>query len=381
MPPGSRRAGMLSVESRMGASGWMAVSGALALLIVAGGWWYRRAWLSDAVVPSDRKADETPQAWNSEPESIEQAHIVKAPDARALLRQLYGLAFDAADAAAATPAAEHEVIASACTNLLSRVEFQARHMPRRPQLLPKLMQAINDPDASMERIVSIIGEDPALSVNLLRIANSPYYRVQSKPVEHLMRAANLLGLDGLRPVIAAALVQPVMRTGEGAFGRLPVLIWEHTRMAGDVASALARGGSGQEDAFAAQMLGLLHGLGAIVVTQVLRDNYALYPQLSPDVDTVARVLDALAAPMAHRIATTWELSERIGAALEAQAQDALPADPLARALYAGRTAATLAMLCRQGQVDPDEGLALLVAWADARGLDADWERHWERLLA
>ena len=367
----------------MDALGWMAVAGAVAVLAGIGAWWSFRADVADRRRPVD-SAD----ARDAEEEWVqadgEEAAAAGIPRGRALVRELYALAVDVKAAESpppADPAAAHAAIASACANLLSRTQFQARHIPRRPFLLPKLMRAINDPDVSLEHIARIVSEDPALSANLLRTANSPFYRIQEKPVESLMRAATLLGLDGLRPVIAAALVQPVMQTGDGPLGRLPGVIWEHTQLAADFASGMIRGGRGQEDAFAAQMVGLLHGLGAIVVAQVLRDNYALHPHLPPDPRTVARVLDEQAAPMAHRIAVSWELSERIGTALDAQRSDGMPADPLGRALRAGRLAAALAMLSREGKFSPDEGLAMLEAWAEHRRIQADFAGMWSRLLA
>ncbi len=360
----------------------MAIAGAVAVLAGIGAWWYYRAEAADARparAPAD--AQESDEDWA--PAAVDETADPGIPRGRALVRELYALAVDARGTASAPPAdtaAAHAAIASACANLLARAQFQARHMPRRPYLLPKLMRAINDPDVSLEHIARIVSEDPALSANLLRIANSPFYRIQEKPVESLMRAATLLGLDGLRPVIAAALVQPVMQTGDGPFGRLPGVIWEHTQLTADVASGMIRGGRGEEDSFAAQMVGLLHGLGAIMVAQVLRDNYALHPHLPPDPRTVARVLDEQTAPMAHRIAVSWELSERIGTALDAQRSDAMPADPLGRALRAGRLAAALAMLSRQGSFSRDQGLAMLEAWAESRRVQADFAGMWSRLL-
>lgn len=366
----------------MGALGWIAVAVALALSAGAGAWLLLRG-RRPASSPAEIEGAAPEQAMLIEDAAPEAAEVaIAVPDGRGLVCGLYALAFEgggpAPVAALAQPDA-HEAIAAACANLLARTEFQARHMPRRPHLLPKLMRAINDPDASLEKIARIIGEDPVLSANLLRVANSPFYRVREKPVESLARAAAMLGLDGLRPVVAAALVQPVMQTGDSPFGRLPVLIWDHTQLAADFASGLVRGGRGQEDAFAAQMLGLLHGLGAIIVAQVLRDNYALHPQLRPDPATVARVLDERAAAMARRIAVEWELSERIGVALDAQQSDALPADPLGRALYAGRVAAALAMLRRHGKFGDDEARAMLTAWIEARGVDPALAALWERL--
>jgi hypothetical protein len=87
-------------------------------------------------------------------------------------------------------------------------------------LLPKLIQAVNDNQSSGRDIAALIGQDPALAGNLLRIANSPLYRLQALPVESLERAVTLVGTDGLRQMIATAMMQPVLNMG-GVYGRFP----------------------------------------------------------------------------------------------------------------------------------------------------------------
>jgi len=351
----------------------LAGAGALLLAILA--WWRTRRSPVVLPAPTGRPLETHDVDGVASPASVD------APDARALLQRLLATAFDIAsvhDAPAPTPA--HADIGAEAAALLARIDSQPRYTPRRPQLLPQLMRAANDPDASLSGIARIIGQDPTLSANLLRIANSPFYRVSTRPVESVERAVTLLGLDGLRPVIAAALVQPVMRTGEGAFGRLPVLIWEHTLLSAAAAAEHARRVE-RDDAFAAQLLGLLHGLGAIIVVQVLRDQYTRRPGLAPDPKLATALLDAWAAPTARRIADSWGLSGRIGDALDAQQPDAIPADPLGRALRVGRIAGALALLCRFGQLEDAEGLAMLSALDAGDGRVVDASYLWERLRA
>ena len=347
---------------------------ALFVLFAGTAWWLRRrraipaAASLPAVAAGAPAASGAPAAAPGRTPAEPARAAVAAPQARALLHHLYAIAFDDAQVedAAATSPPTHALVAAETEAVLARIEAQPRYTPRRPQLLPQLMRAANGPDASLDAIARIIGQDPALSANLLRIANSPFYRVQARPVESLARATALLGLDGLRPVIAAALVQPVMRTGEGVFGRFPPVVWEHTQLAAAAAADLARG-EGPDDAFAAQLLGLLQGLGAIIVVQVMRDQYARHPDLPPDARVAARLLDDWAAPTARRIADSWGLSERIGRALDAQEADATPADPLGRALRVGRVAAALALLCRHERLADDEGQALLAAFVAGHG--------------
>jgi HD-like signal output (HDOD) protein len=355
------------------------LAGAGAPLLATLAWWRTRRRPLVAA-PSDEGSSRNPAHPVDDTASAMAAFRGPSPDARALLQRLHATAFDddASDHDIAVVASVHADIGVEAASVLARIDSQPRYTPRRPQLLPQLMRAANDPDASLSGIARIIGQDPTLSANLLRIANSPFYRVSKRPVESVDRAVTLLGLDGLRPVIAAALVQPVMRTGDGAFGRLPGLIWDHTLLSAATAAEHARRVE-QDDAFAAQLLGLLHGLGAIIVVQVVRDQYARRPGVAPDPALVTAMLDAWAAPTAHRIAASWDLSGRIGNALDAQQPDAIPSEPLGRALRIGRIAGALALLCRLGQLDDAEGLAMLSALAVGNDWVVDSRGLWERL--
>lgn len=97
-----------------------------------------------------------------------------------LLRRMYAAVMSTpalADGYLPTDPAQAAVLA-AVGAALDHVDLRPQLLPRRPQLLPQLMRAVNDPDASGRGIAAIIAQDPALAANLLRIANSALYRPQ-----------------------------------------------------------------------------------------------------------------------------------------------------------------------------------------------------------
>lgn len=250
-------------------------------------------------------------------------------------------------------------------------------LPRRPQLLPQLMQTLNDPAADSTAIAALIARDPALSGNLLRIANSPLYRLQSLPVENIERAVTIMGIDGIRQIIATALLQPMMRDSGGVLGPLPGLVWEHAQLAAAAGAEYARRQS-RSDAFAGQLLGLLHGLGAMTCLQALRDAHARHPQPMPSPLVTEGWLRDRADTVALQIATGWELSDRILVALDEQAPQASPTTLPGRALRYGRHAAALALLARCEALSPEEAQAQLATLDDDPKFGT---RVWQRLTA
>ena len=241
-----------------------------------------------------------------------------------------------------SPEDSRAVIATA-RDALARFAEDPRRLPRRPQLLPQLLGALNDDDASGRDIAGIIARDPTLAANLLKLANSALYRRDTLAVESLDRAVAMVGVDGLRHLVAVALMQPVMRVEGGVFGRLPDLVWDHTQRTALVAARLA-GPSGREAVFAAQLLALLPGLGAIVVVQVLRDALAGSQGRLPDAAAMARVLHRWSPRLGCAVAREWGLSERLMQALREQAADDVATfSPLARVLASAAPEAADAM--------------------------------------
>jgi HD-like signal output (HDOD) protein len=195
-------------------------------------------------------------------------------------------------------------------------------------------------------------------------------------VESIDRAVTLVGVQGIRSIIATALLQPVMASGGGTFSRFPELVWEHTLYSAMAAEAHATQVERAEP-FLAQLIGLLYGLSAIVVFRIVRDQFAAHPDLHPDAGSVARLLETWVAPTAGRIAASWELSDRVQYALESQALAAelQMENALARSLKFGRVAGSVITLCRLGRITPEEARAIVVV-GERR---ADISRLWDRL--
>jgi HD-like signal output (HDOD) protein len=261
---------------------------------------------------------------------------------------------------------EHEQIVATALAAIGDVDTQRRYSPRRPNLLPQLMRAINDDDISRRQLSAIIARDPALVGSLLKMANSAFYRVSSRQVESIERAVVMLGSDGLRSLIAAALMQPIFKeSSTKGFRRFPEIVWEHALRSAHAAiphAALVE----RADAFAAELLCLISGLAEIVLFRAAMDHCSSSSRLGkPDPLVLASLLDSHSATFAWRLGVDWELSELMLAALAEQTVDSEPTTPLGRSLRFGRCAGALAVLHTNSVIDhatvrlslPESGLS------------------------
>lgn len=264
--------------------------------------------------------------------------------------------------------AEHAEVLDRIETSIDAAIHQPEFFPRRPMLLPKLLQAINDTDSTRQELVSLILEDPSLAGNVLRRANSALYRITPAPVDSLDRAVINLGVEGLRSLMATAILQPVFRLGTGLFDRFATLTWEQAQR-GSIAAETYAKQTRSCDPFVAQLLGILRPLAHIVLFKLALERYREFPALEPRAEVFVRVMQQHSRRVAHLIGTTWELSDPSLKALDEQRQRVSPGtmSPLGRVLYFGDLCGTLAILALHENHSHESVQALLVE----QGLDRE----------
>lgn len=276
------------------------------------------------------------------------------------------------------PTREHSPIVNAVLAALEDAAGQTKYLPRRPSIVPQLLKAMNDAQSSRREIASIIARDPALAADLLQLANGTFYRVAPTPVESLDRAVSVLGTEGIRSLLSAAILQPMFRMPSGPFQRFPQVAWDHAAASAIACESLAALAE-NDDPFAAQLLALLVGVGGIIVFRVALDTYANDTTVRPSPEAIAMLIDRQAAPVARRIAASWELSDRMISALNDQSvADSAPIDllsPLGRSLLLGRELGALAVLARADAMPADEARTrALRCGAPGRLVERIWVR-------
>ena len=274
--------------------------------------------------------------------------------------------------------AEHVGVATAVASTLQAAGTDPKYAPRRPLLLPELVRAVNDSDTTRRDLAKMIARDPALVGALLKIVNSPIYRRGSQPIESLERALTVLGTQGTRSLVAAALLQPVFRAANGDAARFAEIVWEHTQRSAAAAEVHAAAVE-LSDPFTAQLAALVMGLAAIVVYRCALDEYS-WRRMKAEPTAVASLLEEQTPRVARRIAASWELSERVLDALDEQQPQKVerPTSSLGRSLQFGVWIGALSMLRSYDRIDEEAGAATLAA---AGGSGERFERLWGRLTS
>lgn len=94
-------------------------------------------------------------------------------------------------------------------------------LPAMPVVAVKVMELLQDPNASAEALANAISLDPAVSARILKVANSSFYGLQ-RQVATIKAAIVVLGQKTLRSMVLAVSLSGMHRR----FGLLEKILWE-----------------------------------------------------------------------------------------------------------------------------------------------------------
>jgi putative nucleotidyltransferase with HDIG domain len=152
------------------------------------------------------------------------------------------------------------------------IAAQVEKFPGMPGAAVKLLALVEDPGVSVPQIESILRQDPGLTANLLRLANSAYFGIPSK-VGSVRQAVILLGLKRVVQMVIAVCTSALMDQTVPGYDLPAGELWRHSLAVSVAAEGLVRELKldAAEEIFTAA---LLHDVGKIVLGQFVQENYA-----------------------------------------------------------------------------------------------------------
>lgn len=208
-------------------------------------------------------------------------------------------------------------------------------MPAQQAVALRVLHVSGDPRSSAADLASALMADPAMTAQVIRMANSAYYGLSGR-VGSIPFAVTVIGFETIRSLVAAF--------AAGALGQeaeVPDRFWERSSATAAASSILApRVEAPQADAFS---LGLLHELGDFLLFRSSPEAHAeAHAAAEPwDCFRRCRVERALFgidhSQVLARCLRAWSFPEEFAEAVESHADASRISPPLGRCL-AGATA-------------------------------------------
>lgn len=245
---------------------------------------------------------------------------------------------------------------------LDEVSARLTQLPALPSVVAELLASFNDEESDIGKLVLSIARDQALTAQLLRVANSSFYGLQSR-ISTINEALVVLGFRSVRSLLLAVGINRAFRTAQCA-GFDPLGYMRHGIGVGLAARELAReSGRNVEMAFTA---GVLHDIGELVLASCFGEQYAaaLAYRNRHDCPLIVAERDVLGvdhAQVGGLLADTWHFPGTLrSAVVDHHAPAAATADSLADVIHVAE-AVSVAL----GQAKNDRDMVLPVdptAW-------------------
>ncbi|MFO7653631.1 MAG: HDOD domain-containing protein [Candidatus Krumholzibacteriia bacterium] len=134
-----------------------------------------------------------------------------------------------------------------------------------PTTVLRLLTVLRDPDVSAHDVRSIIEPDPAMTSNLLKLANSAYFG-QRRRIRTVQEALVMLGNRATATLAFATSMTPILRRDLEPYGIGRNEFWRHSLLAAAAAAYAVRERGRYTQAGVAFTAGLIHDIGKLLVS-------------------------------------------------------------------------------------------------------------------
>ncbi len=247
-----------------------------------------------------------------------------------------------------------KLVVDAVKSNLQKKEFRQKAVPRLPTVIPKLLKSLRDPDASAKHFVEIINKDPVMSAAVLKLANSVYFNPTGSRIHEIERAVVKLGIDGLRSVLSAAVMQPIIQRESAYFSQTGLKMWNHSLNCAVACEIISQ--HREMEHFKTYVMGLIHDIGKTTIfSELCKQFKANGEDVKPGYNAFVPIMKVLGNPVSFWIAKDWELPEEICMAIAEQSavKPGAKISPFAHVLYQANMVAEANATIRQS----NEGLA------------------------
>lgn len=155
---------------------------------------------------------------------------------------------------------------------LSELLDKISMLPAMPTTTQKLLEILNNPSAGAKELSKAITLDPAVTAQVLRLANSAYYG-QGGKVSDVTKAVILIGFAEISHALMALSLASLFVRKDAPEIIDRAAFWEHALSCSVIAGQMVRP-AGVGDPHQVLVAGLLHDLGKLVMAYYMPEEYA-----------------------------------------------------------------------------------------------------------
>ncbi|MBU2885004.1 HDOD domain-containing protein [Gilvimarinus agarilyticus] len=198
-----------------------------------------------------------------------------------------------------------QVVNTVRQDIIAAIKSDKLVLPTLPEAALKVREVAEDPDADMDQLTNVIGNDAALSARIVRVANSPLLRA-NKAIEDLKTAVMRLGIAYTCNIATGLAMQQMFQATSDLVDKRMRDTWTRASEIAGISHVLCRHYTKLRPD-QATLAGLIHKIGVLPILTYAEDH----PSLLKDSLTLDTVINQLQGPIGDLILKAWDFPDEL----------------------------------------------------------------------
>ncbi len=189
--------------------------------------------------------------------------------------------------------------------IITAIEKDQLVLPTLPEVALKVREVADDPDADIDKLTGVIGNDAALSARIIRVANSPLLRA-SRSIEDLRTALMRLGIQYTCNIATGLAMEQMFQATSDLVDVRMREVWSRSSEIAGISYVLCKHYTRLRPD-QATLAGLVHKIGVLPILTYAEEH----PALLKDSFTLDTVIEQLQGQLGDLILKTWNFPEEL----------------------------------------------------------------------
>ncbi len=194
----------------------------------------------------------------------------------------------------------NQVVDTVRQELLDAIEKDQLVLPTLPEVALRVREVAEDPDASIDQLSGVIGNDAALTARIIKVANSPLLRA-AREIEDLKMALMRLGMEYTCNIATGLAMEQMFQATSDMVDMRMRDIWTRSSEIAGICHVLCKHYTKLRPD-QATLAGLVHRIGVLPILTYAEEH----PVLLRDSITLDKVIDSLHAQIGDKILEKWD---------------------------------------------------------------------------
>ncbi len=192
------------------------------------------------------------------------------------------------------------IIETVRKEIIDAIENDRLLLPTLPEVALRVREVAEDPNATINKLAEVIGNDAALTVRIIKVANSPLLRA-SRQIDDLNMALMRLGMEYTSNLATGLAMEQMFQATSDMVDKRMREVWSRSSEIAGICHVLCKHRS-KLKVDKATLAGLVHKIGVLPILTYAEENSALLR----DSMTLDTVIEQLHPVIGEKILQNWD---------------------------------------------------------------------------